>query len=192
VSAEAGSLLPPPPLRERRWIPAIALVALILGVVSGGHLVSGALGETRAGGVAVGDSVEVSPLPGWELADRFEDPTGIRLTSGSASLDVAELPFAGTDVDLLREYVDNVLAPQAEHLRLSEEVETVRLANGLTGSRIAYVGVFGDVQTPVEGEITTAVSPLGTGVVFDAWAPTGQLQLALEDLHTMIETTEIA
>ena len=64
MSAEAGSLLPPPPLRERRWIPAIALVALIAGVVSGGHVVSGALGETRSGAVAVGDPVEIASLPG--------------------------------------------------------------------------------------------------------------------------------
>ena len=192
MSAEAGSPLPPPPLRQRRWIPAIALVALIVGVVSGGHVVSGALGETRVGAVAVGDSVEITPLPAWELAERFEDPTGIRLTSGTASLDVATLPFGGSDVELLREYVDNVLAPQAEQLRLSEEVEPVRLANGLTGSRIAYVGLFEGVQTPVEGEITTVVSPAGTGVVFDAWAPTGQLQVALDDLHAMIESAEIA
>jgi hypothetical protein len=192
VSAATGSLLPPPPLRERRWIPAIALAAVIVFVVSGGHVLSDTLGQTRAGTVAVGDSVEIAPLPGWELAERFEDPTGIRLSSGSASLDVAELPFGGTDVDLLREYVDNVVAPQAEQLRLSEEVEPVRLANGLLGSRIAYVGLFGDVQTPVEGEITTVVSPLGTGVVFDGWAPTGQLRLSLDDLHTMIETAGIA
>ena len=192
MSAEAGSLLPAPPLRERRWIPAIALLALIAGVVSGGHVLSYALGETREGAVAVGDSVQVTPLPGWELADRFEDPTGIRLTSGSASLDVAALAFGGTDVDLLRGYVDDVLSPQAEQLRLSEEIEPVPLANGLTGSRIAYIGVFGDVQTPVEGEITTVVSPLGTGVVFDGWAPVGQLQVGLEEFHAMIETAEIA
>ncbi len=134
----------------------------------------------------------MTPLPGWQLAERFEDPTGIRLTSGSGSLDVATIPFDGTDLDLLQDYVDNVLAPQAEQLRLSEDVEQVRLASGLTGSRIAYVGLFGDVQTPVEGEITTVVSPLGTGVVFDAWAPTGQLQMALDDLRTMVETAEIA
>jgi hypothetical protein len=192
VSVEAGSLLPPPPLRERRWIPAIALVALIVGVVSGGHALSGALAETHAGAIAVGDSVEIDPLPGWELAGRFEDPTGIRLTSGSASLDVATLPFGGADVDLLREYVDGVLAAQAEQLRLSQQVGPVRLDSGLTGSRIAYVGVFGDVQTPVEGEITAVVSPTGTGVVFDAWAPSGQLRMALDDLHAMIERAALA
>jgi hypothetical protein len=187
-----GSPLPAPPPRERRWIPAIAVGALIVGVVSGGHVASGALGEAHPGAVAVGDAVEVAPQPGWELAERFEDPTGIRLTSGSATLDVAELAFDGTDVELLREFVDDVLAPQAEQIRLSEGIESVLFANGLTGARIAYVGLFGDVQTPVEGEITTVVSPLGTGVVFDAWAPTGQLQMSLDDMHTMIETTEIA
>ena len=191
MSVQAGSLLPPPPLRERRWVPAIALVALMVGVVSGGHVLSDALGETRTGTIVVADSVEIAPLPGWELAGRFEDPTGIRLTSGSASLDVITLPFGGTDVDLLREYVDRVLAPQAEQLRLSEEIERVRLEAGLAGSRIAYVGLYGDVQTPVEGEITTVVSPTGTGVVFDAWGPTGQLQMGLDDLHAMIESAEI-
>jgi hypothetical protein len=68
----------------------------------------------------------------------------------------------------------------------------VRLDSGLTGSRIAYVGVFGDVQTPVEGEITAVVSPTGTGVVFDAWAPSGQLRMALDDLHAMIERAALA
>jgi hypothetical protein len=187
-----GPPLPAPPLRERRWVPTIAVFALILGVVSGGHVASGALEEAHPSVVVVGDAVEVTPLPGWELAERFEDPTGIRLTSGSASLDVAELPFDGTDVELLREYVDDVLAPQADQLRMSEGIESVPFANGLTGARIAYVGSFGDVQTPVEGEITTVVSPLGTGVVFDAWAPAAQLQMSLDDMHTMIETTEIA
>lgn len=185
------SVLPPPPLDERRWLPALALVVVIVAVVSGGHVVSDALGETRPGVVAVGEAVEVTPLSGWELAERFQDPTGVRLTSGSASLDVVALPFGGSSDDLLREYVDEVLAPQAEQLRVSD-VESVRLASGLVGSRIAYVGVFGDVQAPVEGEITTVVSPTGTGVVFDGWAPSGQLQLVLDDLHEMIETAEIA
>ena len=191
MSVDAGSLLPPPPLRERRWVPAIALAILIVGVVAGGHVASDGFGARPAGVVAVGGSVQMA-LAGWEIAERFDDPIGIRLTSGGASLDVTALPFDGTDIDLLREYVGHVLAPQVEQLRLSEEIERVRLANGLTGSRIAYVGAFGDVQTPVEGEITTVVSALGTGVAFDGWAPRGQLQLAVDDLHAMIETADIA
>ena len=184
--------LPAPPLRQRRWIPVIALTAVLAAVTSGGYLTSDALGEVRDGAVAVGTSVRVTPFPGWELAGRSTDPDRIRLTSGSTSLDVAAFPFDGTDVDLLGWYVDNVLEPDAEQFRVSEEVEPVRLASGLTGSRIAYVGLFGDVQAPIEGEVTAVVSPTGQGVIFDGWAPAGQLQFEVDEIDAMIERAEIA
>jgi hypothetical protein len=184
--------LPAPPLRQRRWIPVIALTAVLAAVTSGGYLTSDALGEVRGGAVAVGTSVRVTPFPGWELAGRSTDPDRIRLTSGSTSLDVAAFPFDGTDVDLLGWYVDNILEPDAEQFRVSEEVEPVRFASGLTGSRIAYVGLFGDVQAPIEGEVTAVVSPTGRGVIFDAWAPAGQLQFEIDEIDAMIERAEIA
>jgi hypothetical protein len=193
MSADAEPVpLPAPPLRQRRWIPVIALTAVLGAVTTGGYLTSDALGEVRGGAVAVGTSVRVTPFPGWELAGRSTDPDRIRLTSGSTSLDVAALPFAGTDVDLLGRYVDDVLEPDAEQFRVSEEVEPVRLASGLTGSRIAYVGLFGDVQAPIEGEVTAVVSPSGEGVIFDGWAPAGQLQFEIDEIDTMIDLAEIA
>ncbi len=184
--------LPEPPARQRRWIPVVALAGVLAAVTAGGYLTSDALGEIRGGAVAVGTSVRVTPFPGWELAGRSTDPERIRLTSGSTSLDVAALPFDGTDVDLLGRYVDDVLKPDAEQFRVSEEVEPVRLASGLTGSRIAYVGLFGDVQAPIEGQVTAVVSPSGEGVIFDGWAPAGQLQFEIEEIDAMIERAEIA
>ena len=184
--------LPAPPLRRHRWIPVVVLAAVLAAVTSGGYLTSDALGEIQGGAVTVGTSVRVTPLPGWELADRSTDPDRIRLTSGSTSLDVAAFPFDGTDVDLLGRYVDDVLEPDAEQFRVSEEVEPVRLASGLTGSRIAYVGLFGDVQAPIEGEVTAVVSPTGQGVIFDGWAPAGQLQFEIDEIDVMIERAEIA
>jgi hypothetical protein len=191
AGAEPASM-PAPPLRQRRWIPVIALTAVLAAVTSGGYLTSDALGEVRGGAVAVGTSVRVTPFPGWELAGRWTHPDRIRLTSGSTSLDVAAFPFDGTDVDLLGWYVDNILEPDAEQFRVSEEVEPVRLASGLTGSRIAYVGLFGDVQAPIEGEVTAVVSPTGQGVIFDGWAPAGQLQFEIDEIDAMIERAEIA
>jgi len=184
--------LPAPPLRQRRWIPVVVLVAVMTGVVSGGYVTSDALGETSGETVMVSASVQITPLPGWVLAERFGDPPGIRLTSGSTSLDVATIPFTETDVDLLASYVGEVLEPDAEQLQVSEEAESIRLASGLTGTRIAYVGLFGDVQAPVEGEVTAVVSPSGTGVIFDGWAPAGQLQFEIDEIDEMIEGAEIA
>jgi hypothetical protein len=184
--------LPAPQLRKRRWIPVVALAGVLAAVTTGGYLTSDALGEIRGGAVAVGTSVRVTPFPGWELAGRSTDPDRIRLTSGSTSLDVVAFPFEGTDVDLLGRYVDDVLEPDAEQFRVSEEVEPVRLASGLTGSRIAYVGLFGDVQAPIEGEVTAVVSPSGEGVILDGWAPAGQLQFEIDEIDAMIERAEIA
>lgn len=178
--------------RQRRWIPVIALATVLAAVTSGGYLASDALGEIQGGAVAVGTSVRVTPFPGWELADSSTDLDRIRLTSGSTSLDVAAFPFDGTDVDLLGRYVDNILEPGAEQFRVSEEVDSVRLASGLTGSRIAYVGLFGDVQAPIEGEVTAVVSPSGEGVIFNGWAPAGQLQFEIDEIDAMIGRAEIA
>ena len=193
MSVGAGPIpLPAPPLRHRRWIPVVVLVAVMGGVVSGGYVTSDALGETTGGTVTVSASVRITPLAGWELAERFGDPPGIRLTSGSTSLDVATIPFTGTDVDLLASYIDQVLEPDAEQLQVSEEVEPVRLTSGLTGTRIAYVGLFGDVQAPIEGEVTAVVSPSGGGVIFDGWAPAGQLQFEIDEIDEMVERAVIA
>ena len=183
---------PAPPLRHRRWIPVVVLVAVMAGVVSGGYVTSDALGETTGDTVTVSASVRITPLAGWELAERFGDPPGIRLTSGSTSLDVATIPFTGTDVDLLASYIDQVLEPDAEQFQVSEEVEPVRLTSGLTGTRIAYVGLFGDVQAPIEGEVTAVVSPSGAGVIFNGWAPAGQLQFEIDEIDEMIERAVIA
>ena len=193
MSVGAGPIpLPAPPLRHRRWIPVVVLVAVMAGVVSGGYVTSDALGETTGDTVTVSASVRITPLPGWVLAERFGDPPGIRLTSGSTSLDVATIPFTGTDVDLLASYIDQVLEPDAEQFQVSEEVEPVHLASGLTGTRIAYVGLFGDVQTPIEGEVTAVVSPSGAGVIFNGWAPAGQLQFEIDEIDEMIERAVIA
>jgi hypothetical protein len=193
MSASAEPVAPPgPPLRQRRWVPVLVLALLMVGIVSGGYLTSDALGEAGGETVAVRSSVNVTALPGWELADRFEGPTGIRLTKGGASLDVASLRFTGSSEGLLAAYVEQILEPGAEQFRVSETVEGVVLDSGQVGARIAYVGLFGHVQGPIEGEVTAVVTPEGLGVIFDGWAPSGQLQFAIDDIHTMIRRAEIA
>jgi hypothetical protein len=183
--------LPAPPLRQRRWVPVLVVAVLLVGIVSGGYVTADALGGVGGETVVVSPSVTVTALPGWELAERFEGPTGIRLTKGGASLDVASLPFTGSSEGLVAAYVENILQPGAEQFRVSETVEGVVLESGQVGARITYVGLFGDVQAPIEGEVTAVVTPDGLGVIFDGWAPSGQLQFAIDDIHTMIRRAEI-
>jgi hypothetical protein len=184
--------LPAPPQRQRRWVPVLVLAVVMVGIVSGGYVTADALGRAGGDTVVVSPSVTVTALPGWELAGRFEGPTGVRLSKGSASLDVATLPFTGSSEGLLAAYIENVLEPGAEQFRVSETVEGVVLDSGQFGARINYVGLFGDVQAPIEGEVTAVVTPEGVGVIFDGWAPSGQLQFAIDDIHSMIRGARIA
>jgi hypothetical protein len=170
-------------------LPVVGVLVVIAAVLFGGYAVAGSL--AAEGPVDVAGVVRVFPLPGWELATRFDQPPGVRLARGSVNLDVATVSFTGGAEDLLREYVTGALEAEAEQLSVSP-VEVLTLRSGLRGVRVTYVGSFGKVQVPIEGTVTTVVSPSGVGVVFDGWAPSGLLRSALGDIETMIERTEVA
>ncbi|MGZ8598643.1 MAG: hypothetical protein ACXWX6_00370 [Actinomycetota bacterium] len=186
-----ASALPPAPRRERTVLPTAAVVGVLAVVVFGGYVTAAALSDVVGSPVDVGGVVRVHPLSGWELAQRFGDPPGVRLTRGSANLDVAAVAFSGSSDDLIREYVSQVLDPDAEQLSVSR-IESVTLSSGSRAARVTYVGTFGDVEAPIEGVLTAVVTDAGSGVVFDGWAPFGLLRYALEDLTTMTDTAEVA
>jgi hypothetical protein len=172
-------------------VPAAAVAVTIAAVVFGGYAVGGALSRSAGPTVDVAGAARIQPLSGWEVAGRFDEPPGVRLTRGGGNLDVIAVPFRGSAEDLLDRYVDRVLRPEAGRLSVSGAVEDVRLASGLPGARIAYVGSFGRALTPIEGEITAVVSLSGVGVVLDAWGPTGVLRYIREDARAMTDTAEV-
>ena len=187
----ADEALPAPPARERTVLPVVAVVLVLAVVVFGGYVTAGALSTSAGGPVDVAGLVRLTPLSGWELAERFSDPAGARLTRGSGTLDVFAGSFEGTTDQLIGRYVAGSLEPQAEQLSVSQ-IETLELASGLVGSRISYVGTFRDVPVPIEGELTAVVSDSGVGVIFDGWAPSGQLRSALDEVRAMIDAAEVA
>lgn len=186
--------VPAPTARSvrRALAPTLAVAATIAGVVFGGYVVSGAVSAPAGPPVEVAGAVRVQPRSGWEVAARFEDPPGIRLTRGSGNLDVVTVPFDGDAAALAAEYVSEVLEPEARRLSVSREAELVTLASGLPGVRIAYVGQFGRAAVPIEGEVTAVVSPSGVGVVFDGWSSEGGLRYVVEDVRDTIDTAEVA
>ena len=180
------------PTSGRELVATIALAGVIVVVVFGGYAVGRALSGPVGPPVDVAGAIRVEPLSGWEVAARFEDPPRVRLTRGGGNLDVVAVPYEGSALDLVGEYVGEVLEPEAHQLSVSREVESVTLASGLRGVRIAYVGSFGKAQAPIEGEVTAVVSPSGAGAVFDGWGPEGLLRYVVDDIRAMIELAEVA
>jgi hypothetical protein len=158
-------------------------------VLFGGYLFAAALSEPTGRPVDVGGLVRVEPLSGWTVAGRSSDPPRVRLSRGGGTLDVSAFGLRGDADALLRAYLEK-LESQTEHLSIGA-VGGVRLASGLTGARVHYVGTFGDVQTPIEGELTAVVSPSGVGVVFNGWSSEGLLRFMLDDVGKMIDRAEI-
>jgi hypothetical protein len=167
------------------------VLVVLSAVMFGGFVVSSALSRPVGPSVSVGGLVRVSPLSGWEFADRITSPPGARLTRGSGNLDFFAVSFPGSARDLAREAVNRILEPNAERLSVSQTFVPVRFASGLEGVRISYVGLFGKGQSAIEGQVTAVVSPSGRGAVFDGWAPQGLLQYSLGDIDTMIDTAGI-
>jgi hypothetical protein len=172
---------------QRRWSPALAVVAVILVVVLGGYVTAGALSTSTAAPFTVGGVVTVHPAGGWRFVDQTGGPAGAgaRITRGSGTLDVFTGPAVGDAAAIARAYVLGSLEPGSTSLTVSPGLDAVTLDGGLPAVRLSYSGIFDQSGVPIEGEVTVAVTPGGSGVVFDVWAPQGQLRFVLDDAHAM-------
>jgi hypothetical protein len=197
----AGTRPPPPPApagpKEAKWIPPIVALVVLLFVVFGGFLFAGepgAAGQELTEGepgepVPVAPGVTLFPPVGWSVQEQFQDPPGVRLTSGAGNLLVL-VRGGGDPRVLLEEYVTQILEPDASQLSISQ-AEPVPLPSGAPAVRIAYLGVFEGVQSPLEGEVTV-IATSGNAVAFDGWAPEGLFAAIRRDVRTMVETAEVS
>lgn len=180
---------------SRGGLATIAVVVTLLAVVLGGYVVTAALSEPVGRPVGIPGVVSIRPLSGWIFAGSgtsLNDGPSVQLTRGSGNLlvDVFE-PYRGDPETLAETYRDSVLSERLSQLSVSRILETVRLRAGLMGVRFAYVGVFAETGTSVEGEVTVVVTPSGHGVIFNAWTPAGLLSFVRSDVRTMVTEAEV-
>jgi hypothetical protein len=190
MSADAAPMATLPPARGvRRWFPVLAVVAVIAVVVGGGAIV-GRTSQTAPPTQTVGGAVRISPLPGWAAAQ----PPGaalpeLVLTRGGVTLDVLVVPVGDAGAGALAaRYVQEVLRPRFDQLTVGQP-DAGELPSGLPTVGFGYIGTADGV--PIEGVATVGVSA-SAGVVFDAFAPKGDLAWAAPDLETMIRDAEVA
>lgn len=172
----------------------VAVVVTILVVVLGGYVVAAALSEPTGPSVGIRGVVGVRPLSGWVVARTtvsFDGSPSLQLTRGNGNLIVSvRQPYRG-DPETLADAYRAFLSDHLSQLSVSSTLESVRLRSGQTGVRFAYIGVFDDTGTSVEGEVAVFVTPSGHGIVFNGWAPAGLLSFVRSDVRTMIAGSEV-
>jgi hypothetical protein len=165
----------------------VALTIVV--VVLGGYVTAGALAAPASARRTVGGVVTIRPAAGWvPVGDLGPAAGGARFTRGSGTLDVLTGSAPGDARALAQSYVDGSLDPNSSRLTVTPPTEwgAVPLRGGLTGVRLGYIGVFDQSGVPIEGEVTAVVTAGGSGVVFDGWAPQGQLRFVVDDVHAMV------
>jgi hypothetical protein len=174
--------------RPGRWRPVAGVLLVLAAVVLGGRAADSAL-SVPGPPVQVAAGVSVRPLSGWRSVRQGQ---GVLLTRGSGSLSVLPAGAGADPATLAGAYVRQVLAPNAQGLSLSQELQTVRLDTGQAGVRFAYQGTFRGQgrATPLQGEVT-AVAGVRAGAVFDAWAAPGVYEYERADVQEMVETAEV-
>lgn len=181
------------PAAGGRWLPAFAVLGVLVATSLGGFVVSAALSEPVGVPVSIPGEVSVQPLSGWEPTDAgvFSGRPVVRLTRGSGTLTlVAWGPVVGDAASLAAEVVDVLLRDQLDRLSVSEAL-TPAAVGGVEGGRFTFVGIDRGTGVAVEGEITTAVTLAGRGVVFVGLAPEGSLAFVDDDLHAMISAATL-
>lgn len=178
----------------RRWLPALAVLGVVLAVTLGGFVVAAALAEPAGRAVSIPGAVSVQPLSGWEPSQpgTLGGRPFVRLTRGNGALAAVAWGQAPGDAETLAIAVrDDLLGESLDRLTVSETLTPVALDQGLEGQRFNFTGVDRDSGSAVEGEVTAVVDATGQGVVFVGLAPEGLLAFIDGDLHTMIERATV-
>lgn len=173
---------------ERRWLPALAVLGVIVFVTGGSQVVGSAIVGPAGPAFDVGGIVTVMPEPGWGVVSVSEEleTTQVLWRRGAAALLVVAIPRVDASAqDLARGYADDALSGRFAQLTIGDSD-----AEGSERVSFGYVGVTDD-GIAVEGVVVVVVEAAGDGVVFDGFAPKGSLGAAIEDLRRMVASAEV-
>ena len=171
-------------VRERRWIPTLIVVALVIVVAQGARTVAGVTAGATGPAVTVGSAVTVQPRPGWDLESTSANPPAARFHRGPVLLDVFVYPPGAGPAAVAANYVEQTLRPSLAQVTVGEAAPST-LAGGVPAVRFGYVGITHD-GVPLEG-VVIAASGTSASAVFDAYAPHGELATVAEDVRAMID-----
>ena len=175
--------------------PTIIVALIIAALFYGTQILTEALPAaasdvpvTASGSIEIGEGATFTPPSDW-AASVHDNGEGVRLEKGIVVVDLWAETFGSSATELADAYRREVLEADTTQFT-STPPELVATANGTTGVRFRYQGLFTGVAVAIEGEVTVLYDG-GLGVVADAWTRQGDLDVALGEIHDMVRTVVV-
>jgi len=181
ASRSAAIVESKPPPKQRKWLPTLGVLLVILVLVAGGQIAVGATEEPPRT-IPLTSDVTYVTASGWVPVKGLNP--GLRVSKGDGIFDATPLPFSGDAADLWR-IVARVKTERSTLFRAAPELRIYSIA-GVRAVQGEYIAAVRGLPFPIEGQVTTLVTRRGTGVVFDALAPYGRFASIADDITTMI------
>src|SRR5438034_11722138 len=105
-------------MRRHPLLATLGVLGVMVVVVFGGYVVAGALSQPAGPPGTVAGVVRVSPLSGWEVAERSAEPPRVRLTRRSGDLDLMVLPCRRPPEELAGASGEQLRRPRAVRLEV--------------------------------------------------------------------------
>ena len=177
-----------PAFDRQKWLPTVAVAAVIAGVVLGGIGLDKAIAAPSVGTVQLGSNARMTAAPGWALVET-SDTGGVTLQKGNVRIFAIAESYSGTAHAMLLE-VEKGLRNEVDQINFGSEQ-----SGKLGGHDAAMVGFEAIVSGSsgsgtVDGEaICMIVGP--DGVLVEAVAPLGMLDSAASDIKAMALSVEV-
>ena len=178
------------PLFDRqKWLPTVAVAGIVAGVVLGGLGLDKVMAAPSAGTVDIGQSVTITAAPGWVKTETSGSGGGVELQKSDAILSATAVSYDGSPSKALAE-VEAALQQDAAQISFGTEHDGT-----VGGHEAAMVGFSAIVSGPsgsgtIDGEVICLVIG-GNAIVFEVYAPQGDLDPVGDDILTMVKSVEV-
>ena len=189
ASAASASAARPSLFARARWLPTLAVAAIIAAVTLGGIGLDQAIASPSAGTVAVGGSVIITAASGWVLTSPAGDTSqGIQLQKGNAVLtaQVISSSYHGTSAAMVSE-AEQSLGGSSAQVSYGNAHQGAISGNDTTYVTFEAAMTSGTQSGIVDGELVCMV--VGTNeIILVATAPQGHLEPAIDDVSAMLKS----
>jgi hypothetical protein len=188
-AATPASAARPSLFARARWLPTLAVAAIIAAVTLGGIGLDQVIASPSAGTVAVGGSVIITAASGWVLTSPAGDTSqGIQLQKGNAVLtaQVISSSYHGTSAAMVSE-AEQSLGGSSAQVSYGNAHQGAISGNDTTYVTFEAAMTSGTQSGIVDGELVCMV--VGTNeIILVATAPQGHLEPAIDDVSAMLKS----